>query len=264
MKMIDEPVAPRGGAASRTGRRPPAASAPRSARRGSGCARRGRAPSGSRPAASRRPRGARRAGRAARRARCRPSAPSASCARRARSSRSEPSGRVPSTTFSSTVRLSASAKCWCTMPMPAASAACGEPGASGASAPSCAGHLDRPCVGHVVAEQDVHQRGLAGAVLAEQREDLAAPQVEIDRRRWRRARRSACRCRQAQDAAAGRPRTRDHDGILASIGRLRLGVVDLDAEHAVEDLLLLLLDQLHHVGRHQLLVHRRGSRRHAP
>ena len=32
-----------------------------------------------------------------------------------------------------------------------------------------------------MAEQDVHQRGLAGAVLAEQREDFAAPQLEIDR-----------------------------------------------------------------------------------
>ena len=29
-------------------------------------------------------------------------------------------GSAPSTTFSSTVRLSASMKCWCTMPMPAA------------------------------------------------------------------------------------------------------------------------------------------------
>ena len=42
-------------------------------------------------------------------------------------------------------------------------------------------HADRSFVGHVVAEQDVHQRGLAGAVLAEQREDFPAPQVEIDR-----------------------------------------------------------------------------------
>ena len=44
-----------------------------------------------------------------------------------------------------------------------------------------AGHADRALVGHVVAEQDVHQRGLAGAVLAEQREDLAAAQLEVDR-----------------------------------------------------------------------------------
>ena len=41
------------------------------------------------------------------------------------------SGSVPSITLSSTLRLSASVKCWCTMPMPAASAACGWPGGSG-------------------------------------------------------------------------------------------------------------------------------------
>ena len=37
---------------------------------------------------------------------------------------------------------------------------------------------DRPLVRHVVAEQDRHQRRLAGAVLAEQRQHLAARQVE--------------------------------------------------------------------------------------
>ena len=41
------------------------------------------------------------------------------------------SGSLPSMTLSSTVRLSASVKCWCTMPMPAASAAFGSPAASG-------------------------------------------------------------------------------------------------------------------------------------
>ena len=42
------------------------------------------------------------------------------------------SDSVPSITLSSTERLSASVKCWCTMPMPAASAAAGSPGGSGA------------------------------------------------------------------------------------------------------------------------------------
>ena len=42
------------------------------------------------------------------------------------------SGSVPSITLSSTLKLSASVKCWCTMPMPAASAAAGLPGGSGA------------------------------------------------------------------------------------------------------------------------------------
>ena len=42
------------------------------------------------------------------------------------------SDSLPSMTLSSTLRLSASVKCWCTMPMPAASAARGLPGGSGA------------------------------------------------------------------------------------------------------------------------------------
>ncbi len=40
--------------------------------------------------------------------------------------------------------------------------------------------LDRPLVGDIMAEQDVHQRGLAGAVFAEQRDHLAALKVERD------------------------------------------------------------------------------------
>ena len=39
---------------------------------------------------------------------------------------------------------------------------------------------DLALVGPVEAVEDVHQRGLAGAVLAEQGVHLAAPQVEID------------------------------------------------------------------------------------
>ena len=55
MKMIDRPSRHQLRAASRTATRSPAASAPRWARRGSGCARRGRAPSGSRRAGARPP-----------------------------------------------------------------------------------------------------------------------------------------------------------------------------------------------------------------
>ncbi len=40
---------------------------------------------------------------------------------------------------------------------------------------------DAALIGRVVAEEDVHQRRLAGAVLAEQRQDLARVQVERDR-----------------------------------------------------------------------------------
>src|SRR5687768_13901766 len=41
--------------------------------------------------------------------------------------------------------------------------------------------LDAALVGYVMAEQDVHQRGLAGAVLAQQRQDLSSMQIEADR-----------------------------------------------------------------------------------
>ena len=40
--------------------------------------------------------------------------------------------------------------------------------------------LDGARVGDVVAEEDVHQRRLAGAVLAEERDDLALAQGEAD------------------------------------------------------------------------------------
>ena len=40
---------------------------------------------------------------------------------------------------------------------------------------------DLPLVRRVEPVEDVHQRRLAGAVLAEQRVHLAAPQVEVDR-----------------------------------------------------------------------------------
>ena len=55
-----------------------------------------------------------------------------------------------------------------------------ERGAGIARRQSPAERLDRALVGDIVAEQDVHQRGLAGAVLAEQRDHLAALQVEGD------------------------------------------------------------------------------------
>src|SRR5262249_13332376 len=54
-----------------------------------------------------------------------------------------------------------------------------------APAAACADH-DLPLIGGIVAGQDVDQRGLAGTVVAEQGDDLAAPDVEIeavDRRR---------------------------------------------------------------------------------
>ena len=177
MKMIESPLATSSLQRARTALRSRPASAPRSARRGSGCARRGRAPSGSRPAAVRRPR-ARRPCASGSTARPKSSRQLRDAAARAGAVERRPPqrARVPSAMFSSTVMLSARVKCWCTMPMPAASAARGSPGGSGLPKTSIA-----PLVGDIVAEQDVHQRGLAGAVLAEQRDDLAALQVERDR-----------------------------------------------------------------------------------
>ena len=41
--------------------------------------------------------------------------------------------------------------------------------------------LDAALVGHIMAEQDIHQRGLAGAVFAQQPQNFAALQIEADR-----------------------------------------------------------------------------------
>ena len=85
-------------------------------------------------------------------------------------------GSWPSTMFSATVITGTSMKCWWTIPMPSLIAAAGEL------------DLDRPCrrrgsrlrSGLYEAVQDRHQRRLAGAVLTEQRVDLAGTNVEVD------------------------------------------------------------------------------------
>ena len=66
-------------------------------------------------------------------------------------------------------------KCWWTIPIPA-------PIASRADENSTrlAVQQKLPGVGPVQAVEDVHQRRLPGAVLAEQRMDLTAAHVEID------------------------------------------------------------------------------------
>ena len=112
-----------------------------------------------------------RAGRSARRAR-RPRARS-----RRRSSRNErPASRwSPSTMFSATVNGSTSRKCWCTIPIPASSASRGEWQLDGPAV-----QLDLALVGPVEAGEDVRERRLAGAVLAEQRVHLAAADLEVD------------------------------------------------------------------------------------
>ena len=59
--------------------------------------------------------------------------------------------------------------------MPAAIASRGDPKATGRAV-----HQDLARVGPVEPGEDVHQRALAGPVLAEQSVDLAGPQVEVD------------------------------------------------------------------------------------
>ena len=82
---------------------------------------------------------------------------------------------MPSVTFSATVNTGTSMKCWCTMPMPAAIASFGEWMATGL--PSM---QDLALVGLDEPVEDVHQRGLARAVLAEQGVDLARADGQID------------------------------------------------------------------------------------
>ena len=77
--------------------------------------------------------------------------------------------------FSATVITGISMKCWCTIPTPASIAARGDP--------SCTARAldpDLALVGVVEPVEDVHQRRLAGAVLAEQRVHLALAEIEAD------------------------------------------------------------------------------------
>ena len=73
-----------------------------------------------------------------------------------------------------------SMKCWCTIPSPASIASFAE--LEGDALP---GDEDLARVGLVEPVQDVHQRRLAGAVLAEERVHLARARGRTRRRRWR-------------------------------------------------------------------------------
>ena len=84
-------------------------------------------------------------------------------------------GSIASTMFSATVITGISMKCWCTIPTPASIAALGVPRPHGLAA-----DLDLALVRVVEPVEDVHQRRLAGAVLAEQGVDLALAEVEVD------------------------------------------------------------------------------------
>ena len=77
-------------------------------------------------------------------------------------------GSLPSTMFSATVITGISMKCWCTIPIPASIASFAE-----CERDRLAVEQDLARVGLVEPVEDVHQRRLAGAVLAEQRVHLA-------------------------------------------------------------------------------------------
>ena len=82
---------------------------------------------------------------------------------------------LPRTTFSRTVRLSASMKCWCTMPMPRAMASAGR-----REGDLLAVDRDGALVRLLHAVEDLHQGRLAGAVLADEGVDGALADGEVD------------------------------------------------------------------------------------
>ena len=77
--------------------------------------------------------------------------------------------------FSAAVSASNSEKCWKTMPMPSFFAMLGLAILTGLAVPA-----DLAGIGFERAEQHLDQRRLAGAVLAEQRVDLALADCQID------------------------------------------------------------------------------------
>ena len=77
--------------------------------------------------------------------------------------------------FSTTVNTGMSWKCWCTIPIPAAIASRELPNSHGLAA-----EQDLALVGLVQPEHRVDERALAGAVLAEEAEDLALAQRQVD------------------------------------------------------------------------------------
>ena len=79
-------------------------------------------------------------------------------------------------TFSVTVKGSTSTKCWWTMPIPRAIA----DRVGLAILASCPVDHDASVVGRIHPVEDAHQRGLAGPVLADERVDLARPELQGD------------------------------------------------------------------------------------
>ncbi len=96
------------------------------------------------------------------------------CARRAGPARSRSSSA--SEMFSATVSVSNSEKCWNTMPMPSRRASAGLAIVHRPAFPQRC--VPASGLGHAV--DDLHQRALAGAVLAQHGVDLAGAHLEVD------------------------------------------------------------------------------------
>ena len=79
----------------------------------------------------------------------------------------------PSIMFSATVSVGTSMKCWCTMPTPAAIASAVDQPVTSRPFTSM-----RPASGAYMPLEHAHERGLAGAVLADERVNLAARDLE--------------------------------------------------------------------------------------
>ncbi len=144
-----------------------------------GSSRRGRASSESRHAALRRPRAPRRAatGPLASPVRSLSARTSRSAALRS-SERPRRSSR-PRIRFSATVSVGTSMKCWCTMPTPASIASrVVQPVTSRRAPPEVATSTDA-AVGRIHAREHPHERRLAGAVLADERVNLARRDLEV-------------------------------------------------------------------------------------
>ena len=98
--------------------------------------------------------------------------------------------------------------------MPAAIASIGE-----AKVTALAVDDDLTGIRPIEAGEDVHQRRLAGAVLAEQRVDFAAPHFEIDAGISEHA--GECLGDAAEDDARRRPRRQRHRGLDGTLHRAR-------------------------------------------
>ena len=87
--------------------------------------------------------------------------------------------------------------------------------------------FDGPLIGGIGAEEDIHQRGLAGAVLAEETQNVAGMHREIDRRAGlhrTEALRDAAHADQRRRVHASSPKTSRDIGGKAALSRLPFSI----------------------------------------